>query len=51
MKKYLILQHPGHNRVYYKVAGELALAELKLASQGLETICDVIEIVEIKSIS
>lgn len=29
--RYLILQHPGHNRVYYKSAGPMALAELQLA--------------------
>lgn len=35
MYKYLILQHPGHNRVYYNAADKLALAELKIASQKL----------------
>lgn len=47
---YLILQHPGHNRVYYKLADKLALAELKLASQSLSTACVKIEVTEIEQI-
>jgi len=34
---YLILQHPGHNRVYFNSADKLALAELKLASRRLSS--------------
>ncbi|MEO0897977.1 MAG: hypothetical protein AAFY71_16330 [Bacteroidota bacterium] len=30
MKTYAILQHPGHNRVYYQQSGKLAMAELSL---------------------
>lgn len=30
--KYLILQNPGHNRVYYNLADQLALAELQIAA-------------------
>ena len=48
--KYLILQHPGHNRVYYNVADKLALAELKLASHRLSADCTNVDIVEIKGI-
>jgi hypothetical protein len=33
--KYLILQNPGHNRVYYNLAGQLALAELEIAANRL----------------
>ncbi len=33
--QYLILQHPGHNRVYYNVAGKMAEAELALALPAL----------------
>ncbi len=50
MNKYLILQHPGHNRVYYNLAGKLALAELKIAVQRLDVICDIVEIKEIKDV-
>jgi len=48
--KYVILQHPGHNRVYYKLSGKLALAELKIASRRLSGPCINIEIVEIEDI-
>ncbi len=34
MNKYAILQNPGHNRVYYNLAGKLATVELKIASQN-----------------
>lgn len=47
---YLILQNPGHNRVYYKSADKLSLAELKIASQKLSIQCSNIEIVELESI-
>lgn len=50
MKRYLILQHPGHNRVYYKLSGALALAELKVACTKLEVSCSEIDIKEIKGI-
>lgn len=50
MIQYLILQHPGHNRVYYNVAGELALAELKIASIKFEVSCDAIKIIEIAEV-
>ncbi|NEQ48707.1 MAG: hypothetical protein F6K11_01050 [Leptolyngbya sp. SIO3F4] len=36
---YFILQHPGHNRVYYNLADQLALAELKIASNRLSVTC------------
>ncbi len=50
MKTYLILQHPGHNRVYYNLSGPLALAELKVASNRLTVASDSIEIVTIENI-
>ena len=40
---YLILQNPGHNRVYYQAAEKLALAELKLAAKRLSVHVDSIE--------
>jgi hypothetical protein len=50
MKTYLILQHPGHNRVYYNLSGTLALAELKIASSRLSVTSNTIEIKEIEGI-
>ncbi len=47
---YLILQHPGHNRVYYNLADKLAIAELKLASKRLSGNCKSIKIIEIEDI-
>lgn len=47
---YLILQHPGHNRVYYNLADKLALAELKLGSQRFSVLCKNFQIVEIENI-
>jgi hypothetical protein len=47
---YLILQNPGHNRVYYNAADKLALAELKLASEKLSTNCNEIQIASIENI-
>ncbi|MEM9983897.1 MAG: hypothetical protein AAF804_02270, partial [Bacteroidota bacterium] len=35
--RYLILQHPGHNRVYFKASEALALAELTLIANRLST--------------
>jgi len=48
--RYLILQHPGHNRVYYNLADKLALAELKLAGEKMSVQCEKLEIVEIESV-
>ncbi len=48
--KYLILQNPGHNRVYYNYSDKLALAELTIASKSFESACDKIEITEIAGI-
>ena len=48
--KYLILQNPGHNRVYYNYSDKLALAELTIASKSFESACDTIEIMEIAGI-
>lgn len=39
MVKYLILQYPGHSRMFYEEAGPLAVAELKLASRRLSVKC------------
>ncbi|WP_430812531.1 MULTISPECIES: TRM11 family SAM-dependent methyltransferase [unclassified Carboxylicivirga] len=43
MMKYLILQNPGHNRVYYKEAAGLAVAELSLAAKRLSVGCQKID--------
>ncbi len=48
--KYTILQHPGHNRVYYNSADKLAIAELKIASEQLSVTCNNIEITEIGNV-
>lgn len=50
MYSYLILQNPGHNRVYYNLAAELALAELTIASERFNTECKDISVKEIKGI-
>lgn len=39
MHKYLILQDPGHNRVYYKQSQKLSMAELKLACSKFGSEC------------
>lgn len=45
---YLLLQHPGHNRVYYLQSDKLALAELTIAVNRLEVRCSQpkIELIE-----
>ncbi len=48
--RYLILQHPGHNRVYYNLSGELALAELEIASKRLDVTCSEIKIEELEKV-
>ncbi len=50
MNTYLILQNPGHNRVYYNLSGDMALAELGLASESLGSDCKGIVIKNIKGI-
>nr|WP_321406948.1 hypothetical protein [uncultured Carboxylicivirga sp.] len=50
MLTYLILQNPGHNRVYYNLADKLALAELQLASLRMEVSCTNIRIVDIAAV-
>ncbi|WP_439182071.1 TRM11 family SAM-dependent methyltransferase [Carboxylicivirga taeanensis] len=50
MVKYLILQNPGHNRVFYKEAGELAAAELSIASQRLSVECTDIATQEVAGV-
>ncbi|MCT4613947.1 MAG: hypothetical protein N4A49_03615 [Marinifilaceae bacterium] len=47
---YLILQNPGHNRVYYIESEKLALAELKIACDKLSLKCSNIKIKEISNI-
>jgi hypothetical protein len=44
---YLILQHPGHNRVYYEASAQLALSELQLICSRLESTVSNPELVEI----
>ncbi len=43
MMKYLILQYPGHNRVYYNVAAQLAVSELSIAAKRLSVGCQKID--------
>ena len=50
MKRYLILQHPGHNRVYYNLSGQLALSELEIASRRLDVVCSDIKIEELEKV-
>lgn len=50
MNDYLLLQNPGHNRVYYNYAGKLAVAELKIAAQKFDTKCINIVIEQIESV-
>lgn len=47
---YLILQNPGHNRVYYNAADKLALSELRLACEKLSAKCEEVEIKNIEGI-
>ena len=47
---YLLLQNPGHNRVYYKAADKLALSELKIAGERLSCKAYDINIVEIEGV-
>ena len=47
---YLILQNPGHNRVYYKEAAQLAVSELGIAGQRLSIPCDEVEVVEVAGV-
>ncbi len=52
--QYLILQNPGHNRVYYKSAEALAVAELSIAAQRThQTLSDIksIDIAGVRYIS
>ncbi len=48
--RYLILQNPGHNRVYYKSADKLALAELSIACKEMNCVCSDVSIKEIENI-
>lgn len=47
---YLILQNPGHNRVYYNSSDKLALAELKIACKSLSVKCNKIKIIELENV-
>ena len=42
--KYLILQNPGHNRVYYNLADQLALAELQIAAEKMQSEVSTVEV-------
>lgn len=50
MQTYLILQHPGHNRVYYNAAGSMALAELEISLKRLSISCSNCELVNIAGV-
>ncbi|MCP4551370.1 MAG: hypothetical protein GY834_04875 [Bacteroidetes bacterium] len=45
MHTYLIMQNPGHNRVYYEQSAKLALAELKIACVRFKNKCEDIELI------
>lgn len=47
---YLILQNPGHNRVYYNLSDKLALAELKITTKILSGNCTELKVAEIEGI-
>ena len=51
MRTYLIMQNPGHNRVYYEQSSKLALTELIIASRRFESKCQDIKVVSIANIS
>ncbi len=48
--QYLILQHPGHNRVYFQASEALALAELSLLVKSFSTAAKQPEVLEIVGI-
>jgi DNA modification methylase len=48
--KYLILQNPGHNRVYYQESQKLAISELQIVSNNFTANVSDIEIEEIAGI-
>lgn len=50
MNTYLVLQNPGHNRVYYKTSTKLALSELTIAASRLSSPSSNIGIREIAGI-
>ncbi len=50
MYQYLILQNPGHNRVYYNAAGKMALAELQLTVGKLSVYCENAEITTVAGV-
>ena len=47
---YLILQNPGHNRVYYKEAAQLAVSEVSIASKRLSVPCKAVEVVNVAGV-
>lgn len=51
MRTYLIMQNPGHSRVYYEQSAKLALAELKIACNRFSNACQDIESITIAGIS
>ena len=48
--KYVFLQNPGHNRVYYNSADQLALSELQIASTRLSVPVESTGITDLKGI-
>jgi len=47
---YLLLQHPGHNRVYYNASDKLALSELNIACFNMDCECENVSIIEIAGV-
>lgn len=50
MNKYLILQNPGHNRVYYSKSVNMALAELELSCLQFDMKCSNVQVAEIAGV-
>lgn len=48
MHQYLILRHPGFNRVYYNHSEAMALAELQIACQTFSVEVSKVEMIKIK---
>lgn len=48
--KYLILENPGYNRVYYSSSDKLALAELNIAVDKCSIKCEKLEIIKVEGV-
>ncbi len=50
MHTYLIMQNPGHNRVYYEESSKLALAELKIACKRFDNKYQDLDLISLSNI-